>query len=98
MQHDTMRAADVLAQIKDDHIDAWAEDSTSPIPRLVTAVEAALKRADEWAAEANRIDGLFADEPDPQVRATGSMRAHAFESCAAKLRADIRTALTGEEG
>jgi hypothetical protein len=35
--------AAILAQIKDDNIDVYAEGSASPIPRLVAAVEAALE-------------------------------------------------------
>jgi hypothetical protein len=55
-------AAAALAQIKDDHIDAYAEDNTSPVPRLLAAVEAALKQHPPIRADGGNSDELLCDK------------------------------------
>ena len=45
--------ASILFQIRDGSIDAWAEGSTSPIPRLLAAIEAILQRHVQDEAEPN---------------------------------------------
>jgi hypothetical protein len=74
-------------------IDALVQD----VPLLIAAIEAALKPADRWEAEAARLDKLAEAETDPQSRIAISLRAQAFEDCARELREAITAALTGKE-
>ena len=60
-------------------------DSANDIPRLLAAVDAALKLADEWEGTAATLDG-------------GTARANALLDCTASFRAAITTALAGGAG
>ena len=74
------------------------------VPRLLAlvavqraALDAVLKLADEWGAEAKWIDAKFAGEEDPWPRTVAGMRAQAFEQCAKALREAITAELTKGE-
>jgi hypothetical protein len=73
----------------------WLEEFTASLGAVFP--DAALKLADDWDAEANRITGIFAADEDPWSRTVGGMRAEAFEKCAKDLRAAITAALTEGE-
>jgi hypothetical protein len=60
---------------------------------LLAAVEAALKAADDWSAEATRLHQIAWNEADPQSRIAVSLRAQAFEDCARGFRAAITAVL-----
>jgi len=66
--------------------------------RLLKAAEAALKAADDWDAESDRLDDL-ADKPgtDEEARPVLSGEAQGYSDCAAGLREAITTALTGKD-
>ena len=69
--------------------------SAADVPFLLAALDAVLKQAVEWEAEAWRLDGLADREADPQSRIAVSLRAQAYEDCAAKVREAITRELTG---
>ena len=72
---------------------AFIVESRTAMPRLLAAVEAALKLADDWGAEAR---GIFLEAA--RTADAGEVgAASALQSSAADLRAAITTALTGEE-
>jgi hypothetical protein len=72
-------------------------DAKDDVPRLLAAVEAALKAADDWSAEATRLHQIAWNEADPQSRIAVSLRAQAFEDCARGFRAAITAALAAAE-
>lgn len=87
------RVATLLPMYPDSHymIDALVQD----VSRLVAAVEAALKLADDLDAEAAR---LLATAARLRTGATGTQnRAWAHRDCAKALREAITAALTGKE-
>ena len=70
-------------------LDLFGDD----IPRLLKAVEAALKLADKWEAEAR---GIFLEAA--RTAEAGEVGvASALQSAAADLREAIRASLTGQE-
>lgn len=66
-------------------------------PRAVAALEAVLELPGDWEKEARRLNNLNQDTKDPQARLAISLRAQAFEDCAAKVREAITTALAAKE-
>jgi hypothetical protein len=91
------RAASTVAEIRDRNIDAYADGSTSDIPRLIKAVEAALKLAGDWESESDELDNE-AERPGTDDEAAPICRgeAIAYHSCAADLREAITAALAGD--
>jgi hypothetical protein len=73
------------------------------VPRLVDAVEAVLKAADEWDADAAELDRDIArarkspHASDHAQARTDEALAGELRGCDAKVREAITAALTGEE-
>ena len=69
------------------------------MPRLLAAVEAALKAADSWGKKAGELNAAAeradARGADPLRTALMSARAQAHNDCAQTVREAITTALTG---
>jgi hypothetical protein len=80
-----------------------AEQVAEFVPSLVAAVEAVLKEADEWDADAAELDRDIArarkspHASDHAQARTDEALAGELRGCATKLREAITAALTGEE-
>ena len=75
-----------------------AHRSAADVPSLVAALEAALKLADDWKAEAARMEPSGADAVQPAMPGNYlvSGRIGALEDCVQELREGITRALNGD--
>ena len=90
--------ASTLDEIRDDNIDSYADGSTSDLPRILAAIEKALKKADDWDAAATASAAAASRQgPSRMTRAMLGARSQVHRECAQALRETIGAALAGKE-